>query len=180
MTPPRARVPALLAVFLVQLGLVSWQIATAARTLAEGTVWRLRTAPVDPLDPFRGRYVALEFPDAEVLYPPPWLDEPGAVVWVRLVEDGEGFAQFDIEQMPPEDAPYLRAELAWRTEDRASLRLPFDRYYLPEGLAPRAEEAYRQRAATGGTSWVTVRVKDGRAVLEDLYIDGVPVRELPD
>jgi hypothetical protein len=59
--------------------------------------------------------------------------------------------------------------------------LPFDRYYLPEDLAPAAEQAYRTLASRepGPTrAWVDVRVRDGHAVLEELYLDGVPVREV--
>lgn len=36
-------------------------VQRAERTLSEGTAYRFRTAPVDPADPFRGRYVTLDF-----------------------------------------------------------------------------------------------------------------------
>ena len=68
------------------------------------------------------------------------------------------------------------------------LELPFDRYYMEETLAPEAERAYwdtirrqRRREDDAGPpppqTFVTVRVKDGHAVLEELYIDDRPVRE---
>ena len=47
---------------------------------------------------------------------------------------------------------------------------------MDENAAPAAEVAYRARAADI-ESWVTVRILDGRAVIEELYIGGKPVRE---
>ena len=46
-----------------------------------------------------------------------------------------------------------------------------------EGAAPEAEAVYRARNAGPSDAWVTVRVLGGRAVLEELYIGGKPVRE---
>jgi hypothetical protein len=54
----------------------------------------------------------------------------------------------------------------------------FDRYYTDEHLAPAAERAYWQHSS-GETreAYITVRVREGLAVLEELYIAGKPVRE---
>ncbi|MFA7173742.1 MAG: GDYXXLXY domain-containing protein [Kiritimatiellia bacterium] len=63
-----------------------------------------------------------------------------------------------------------------------TVKLPFDRYYLDEKLAPRAERVYnetrlrdpkKRKAAT-----LLVRVRKGRALIEMLEIDGVPIRDL--
>jgi len=41
-------------------------------TLRQGNVWKFRTAPVDPVDVFRGRYVALHFEvETQEISPPP-------------------------------------------------------------------------------------------------------------
>jgi hypothetical protein len=50
---------------------------------------------------------------------------------------------------------------------------------MDEKLAPLAEIAYRD-ASRGRPeeAYVTVRVLDGTAVLEELYLKGKPVREL--
>ncbi len=49
---------------------------------------------------------------------------------------------------------------------------------MEEELAPEAEQAY-QRASIRGQqkAYVTVRVGHGEAVLEELYIEGKPIRE---
>ena len=66
--------------------------------------------------------------------------------------------------------------MRWRYEDTVTLQLPFDRYYMKESRAPEAERSYNRRAQ-GEKAWVTVRIREGHAVLEELYIDGLPIRE---
>jgi hypothetical protein len=58
------------------------------------------------------------------------------------------------------------------------LEIPFNRYYMDEKLAPAAEAAYREHSTREVQDvYVTVRVKDGNAALEELYIEGIPIRE---
>ena len=46
---------------LVQFGVLAWMLVNRELTLRHGDVCLLQTAPVDPADPFRGRYVALRY-----------------------------------------------------------------------------------------------------------------------
>lgn len=50
---------------------------------------------------------------------------------------------------------------------------------MNEKLAPAAETAYREHARRGHQrdACTTVRVRNGRAVIEDLYVAGKPIRE---
>ena len=66
------RIGLFILVALLQLGAPVWMIWQREQTLRHGRVWKFRTAPVDPVDLVRGRYVALAFaaeerPDAESL-----------------------------------------------------------------------------------------------------------------
>ncbi|MGH8446582.1 MAG: GDYXXLXY domain-containing protein, partial [Solimonas sp.] len=92
------------------------------------------------------------------------------------------YARLGVPQRePPAQGDYLVAHLRWIDGDgMAMLQLPFDRYYLEEHAAPAAEQAYRDANRAGGQSeaYVSVRVRDGRAVLEELFINNVPVRRL--
>ena len=65
-----------------------------------------------------------------------------------------------------------------------TLRLPFGRYYLNEKLAPKAEEVIRavlqssREGEAGGVVALKVRILEtGDYVVEDLLIDGVPLRK---
>lgn len=62
-----------------------------------------------------------------------------------------------------------------------TLKLPFDRYYLDEKLAPKAEKIYNESQRRGKVTkeaTLQVRVLKGRALIESLEIDGVPIRDL--
>ncbi len=49
---------------------------------------------------------------------------------------------------------------------------------MGEHLAPEAERAYREHSiGASGDAYVTVRVRDGHAVVEQLYIGGKPAAE---
>ena len=61
---------------------------------------------------------------------------------------------------------------------RATIRIPFDRYYLSEHDAPRAETTYREHSRRGSLdAYLVVRVRNGSAVLADLVVGGKPIRE---
>lgn len=158
-------------------------------TLAEGTSYRFRTAPVDPVDPFRGRYVVLDFEAARLAVPAGTHDfEPGQRVYAPIAVDEQGYATLGVPSpRPPDGGDYLQVRIQWVGDGELRLRLPFDRYYLDERLAPEAER--RSQAGRGPRrgapdedhrqpAHVSVRVRDGYAVIEELYIDGQPVHAL--
>jgi len=64
------------------------------------------------------------------------------------------------------------------TDGLVYVQFPFDRYYMDEHAAPAAEAAYREHSRGEVRDvYVTVRVKDGNAVVEELFIAGMPIRE---
>jgi uncharacterized membrane-anchored protein len=157
-------------------------------TLHEGTAYRFRTAPVDPVDPFRGRYVALDFEAASIeLTQPAGELRSGQRVYAPIRVDAEGYAQLDAPLLPPPAAgDYLQVKVAWVNVDELRVQLPFDRYYLDETLAPEAERRYwdanriRDDDAEDPRrpAWAQVRVRGGYALIEELFIEDRPVREL--
>ncbi|HET9766222.1 MAG TPA: GDYXXLXY domain-containing protein [Thermoanaerobaculia bacterium] len=186
MSGTRLRLAALAVVALLQLAVPAQMIVARERTLREGTAWRFRTAPVDPADAFRGNYLALRF-DAESAPVPTGLAvDRGESVVVPLLRDAEGFAQLgSVRREPPASGDWLRLRVGWVEKDdpragtRAHVELPFDRFYLDEGLAPRADAKFAALGTGRGEplpAWAVVRVRAGRAVLEDVLIDGRTVR----
>ena len=162
-----------------QLAVPAAMILKRERTLAHGQAFKFRTAPVDPYDAFRGRYVALGFDRNSVAAPPGHDFARGQTVHVRLAEDADGFATFaEVLRDPPDAAPYLTTKIQYVGGDLVHLRLPFDRFYMDENEAPAAERAYwKYSASSNRNAYVQVRIEKGFAVLEDLYVDGTPIRE---
>lgn len=166
---------------IAQLAVAGRAIFLSELTLRTGDVYRFRIAPVDPVDAFRGRYVNLRFAEdrAPVAEETPNLSREK--VYVPLVLDDEGFATFGTVKLEvPEDGAYLRLRsgvefLDDEGEKRLSLALPFRRYYMTERLAKEVDRSLWRRGLR--PAWVAVRVKNGIGVIEDLYVDGLPVRE---
>ena len=58
------------------------------------------------------------------------------------------------------------------------VRFPFDKLWVAEKIAPQAEQAYRENSRRGKeNTYVTVRVLNGDAALEQLYIDNQPLAD---
>jgi uncharacterized membrane-anchored protein len=150
-------------------------------TLRDGTRYYLRTAPVDPADPFRGRYVTLSFAGAQAAVASADGLRHGDRVYVPIRTGGDRYAVFGTaSRAPPADGDYLVAQVdSFVAPGTVTLRLPFDRYYLDERAAPAAERAYRDANRRDSTheAYVSIRVRDGHAALEELFIDNVPVRQ---
>ena len=169
-----------------QLAVPAQMIRTQQQLLAEGSLHRFRTAPVDPADPFRGRYVALRF-DAECV---PADSLPHSVdtrrrLYARLQRGDDGYTVLaSLHEQPPAGEYLLVRPAGWGCGEREQrVLLPFDRYYMDEALAPQAELAYlalNRRGEAGvlpANTYVTVRVLGDDAALEELYLDGKPVRQ---
>lgn len=162
-----------------QLVVPLWMIANREMTLRDGRQFRFRTAPVDPYDAFRGRYVALQFEQNSAPFPPREKFAMNQKVYAQLVEDEHGFARIvNVAANRPSDAAYVQCRVSSLTDSLVYLQFPFDRYYMDEQAAPAAEAAYREHSRREvQDAYVTVRVKDGNAVVEELFIAGVPIRE---
>lgn len=167
---------------LLQLGAAASGIARHERTLTQGAGVLLEVAPVDPADPFRGRYVALSFElergSHALRGSLPQYNEPAYVV---LKVDAQHVATVDyVTAEEPSAGLWLKAQSSWQETDTAvRVSLPFKRYYMNEALAPAAEAAYLEaiRQDSGKKNYARVRLLDGRAVIEAILLDGKPIEE---
>jgi uncharacterized membrane-anchored protein len=165
---------------IAQLAVPAWDLIGHERTLARGELFRFECAPVDPVDVVRGRYVALRFPAASVAKTEAMRFGPGERLYVRVEQGKDGFAELSRpSRTPPEGGAYLRVQATGSQQPtRMTVVLPFDRYYLDENLAPEAESAYHRRAAgSKGEVYAEVKIRNGKAAMKELYIDGIPIRE---
>jgi len=144
------------------------------RTLRQGNVWKFRTAPVDPVDVFRGRYVALHFDVETQEISRPANSGSGDAVFVTLKPNAEGFAEIDqVLATKPAGDDFMEVHLSGNM-----VSLPFDKYWLTERDAPAGETAYRNLSRRGNqNAFVTVRIFRGDAAIEQLYLDNRPLAE---
>jgi uncharacterized membrane-anchored protein len=135
-------------VALVQLALVGVAVAPRLSARLTGDEYLLRVAPVDPIDPFRGAYVDLDYPDLDLDRETPG-DE--GTVYVTLERDGEVWVAGAHTRERPSGTPYLTCDdRDWR------LRCGIESLFLPQ------DEAASMQADLGDGSMVAVVKVDGR------------------
>ena len=168
------------ALCLVQAAVPVSMIARYERTLHGGTAFKVRAAPVDPVDPFRGRYVVFRLG-----FEPVSLETSFAgPVWVELEEGADGFAKAGKVSKTRAGRRALRASPGdparvgrrGRPDPPPAAARPLLHGRI-EGPARGGPHPRPESAGATRSTWVTLRVRDGVAAVEHLWIDGVTVEE---
>ncbi|HHB79696.1 MAG TPA: hypothetical protein ENK85_10735 [Saprospiraceae bacterium] len=175
--------PLFVVVALIQLYVPMRMILNREQIIREGKTYKFRVIPIDPIDPFRGKYIRLRFEaqKAKVDTTETW--ERNETVFVLLSENKEGFAQADsVLKLPPPSGDYLRAKVRYTVHNRpfALIKYPFERYYMEESKAATAERISRRPIQPDSTQLVyaVVQVTDGESVLSDVMVDGQRIEDL--
>lgn len=171
-------------VALVQIYVPAKMIFVREVILSEGKEYKFKTAPIDPNDPFRGKYITLRFDEAtvKIANEADWM--VGETVFAVLATNDQGFAQIQsvTHEKPSDEKNFLKTRVRHVTTNsthQLTLDYPFDRFYLEESKAVDAELAYRESVLdTGQVAYALVVVKNGEAVLKDVLINGVPLKEV--
>ena len=158
------------------------------RIIARGVVVRFDCAAPDPYDPFRGRFLAVRPAETMVLAPEgigQSADGANRImvpVWATLVADEHGLSHIKSLSLEPVSGPTvirLGARLSGETNGAKMVMIswPLDRFYLNERLAPDADRLVAERLGRGKPPVAEIRLLDGQAVLTDILLDGVSIRE---
>lgn len=172
--------PTLLLLFallvLVQLAVPARMIDKRQTTLEQGTAYRFDIGPVDPYDPFLGRYLVLNL---EAAMYEGWRGEElqqGQTVYAVLQNDQDGFAQVrSLSMDPPGTRDYLKLRVDWQSGQKVRLQIPFSRYYLEENAAQMAWRIRRDDRRQPVPAYIVVRVLNGFGVLDELYFEDLPI-----
>jgi uncharacterized membrane-anchored protein len=130
---------------LAQLALVALAVLPQLSARAAGDEIRLRVEPVDPIDPFRGAYVTLGYPDlrrndAESSAGGNGSMEDGekGAVYVSLTRRGDVWAATGWSRERPSDGRYLRCDdHGWQ------VRCGIESYFLPQDEAASVQDDVR-------------------------------------
>lgn len=168
-------------VVLAQLFVPAKMIYDQQEIIATGTAYKFKTQPVDPSDPFKGKYIRLNYEmNSAPSNDTTWI--PSAPIYITLKTDESGFAAVKaISKEVPEDPDYLKLKSNWYNayEKRVEFSLPFNEFYMNETKAYDAEVAHAnaQRDSLPNTTYALVYVLNGGAVLENVFINEVPIGE---
>lgn len=166
---------------LVQLYVPGSLILEMEGVINTGNSYKFKTMPVDPNDPFRGKYITLGFEESWVAVDTEkeWLEYQ--LVYAFVSRDDEGFAVIDSisNDKPTEKSEYFEANINRVNIGKVRLEMPFDRYYMEESKAYAAEQLYRSaRGDSSEVAYALVHIKNGQAVLKDVMIDGKSIKDL--
>lgn len=150
------------------------------KILTGGRAFKFRTAPIDPFDAFRGRYVALGLEQNKVTLPEGMSVKHGDKVCVSVTTGEDGFARLSgLGKYPPVGLSYIKAKVGYISNKDVFLDMPLDRYYMEEEAAKLAETVYSRHSSAGKrNAYIIVRIKDGDVAIEGLYIGDVPIEEV--
>lgn len=160
-TSPLVRLVALVAVLSALMLAAVWGQLSARLT---GTEYHLRVTTADPMDPFRGAYVQLQYIDLPDLSTAPLSDgvinDDNRDVYVPLTRQDDYWVGATILDEAPPDGVYLRCEKTWQ------LQCGIGEYFLPQGRAADMGQALRDGAVA------TIRVdRFGHAALMRIDAD---------
>lgn len=175
-------------VMFLYLAYPAYLIATHEDILTTGEVYRFKPRPVDPYDAFRGKYIVLSYEQNSLSYPnAAEIFDFNSKAYLKVEKDAQGFAKItDAYTHAPEISNYIEVNVNHTDPNVIYYNLPITRYYMNEDYALAAEKAYndmlRQQNrndsdSTTVAAYVDVRVKDGMAIIEELYLQGEPIME---
>lgn len=150
-----------------------------------GKIYKFKTAPVDPNDPLRGKYVTLGF-EQNLLQINGETDFVGGQdIFVMLNEDQDGFAEIRdiVDEVPENNEDFVKAKIRAISFNNDSTSIfidyPFGRFYMEENKAPMAEETFNKaQRDSAKITYAIVKIKDGKAALQDVVINGNSIKNL--
>ena len=174
-------IPLFLALSCIQWWVPASMIVKKETVLENGKAFKFLTERVDPSNPFKGRYVALNFKAS--LFIPSDKNEfsRGQEIFVTLIKDDSGFAKIATISAtePSGKTDYVKALIDYIDYDDAKtihIQYPFEEFYMDEYKAPEAEDVYREmNSDIKNKTYALVKILKGDAVIEDVIIDDIPI-----
>lgn len=169
-----------LIVVIVQLFVPAKIIYDSEDILADGKEFKFRTAPIDPIDPLRGKYIFLQFKEnsINVNNSNDWAN--GETIFVSFENDENGFAKIKSihKEKPEATIDFVKSKITMVFQNKVTVIYPFDRYYMEETKAGKAEIIYNNSIIdTNKITYALVSVKNGNAIIKNIYIDEIPITE---
>ncbi len=176
-------IPVFILVAIVQLAVPLQMIWHKEKVLQNGQIVKFQTAPVDPTDPFRGKYISLRYDNSLTRFADEkhkWQVNEPVKVFIRL--DNQGFAHIDSLSKKSAGTPalYINARIDFVDEGNniVGIDYPFNRFYMEEHKAPEAEKIYNQnRRGSLHKAFAVLKVLKGDAAIIDVVIDKKPIQQ---
>ena len=178
----------LLAIFLL-LVLIQWivpgqMIWQKEAIWINGAEYKFRTEPIDPNDPFIGKYIVLNFKTQRYTVPVKQPLNTEEEVYITFKKDREGFAEIDrVTDKVPSRSDYLKTYVSTVETVKDSIAIlieyPFTRFYMEESKAPEAEILYGNANRTPSSQvYALVVLHKGEAALKNVFVNDTAITEM--
>lgn len=177
-------VPAFVLLCLAQLYLPLKMITSQEAVVSTGKAFRFKVAPLDPNDPFRGKYITLRYQANSVKVKDVNQWKRNTRIYVSLKTDSQGYAAIrNISARRPHNrSDYVEAKVAvlnGQGGDTLYVDYPFGRFYMEEAKAVKAEKMFLETwRSPQSDAYAKVYVKDGNAVIDDVLVNGRSVKDI--
>lgn len=156
-------------------------ILSQERIVKMGTEFKFETAPVDPNDPFRGKYITLQFEENTVNVKDGSMWTPGENINVIIEKNQNDVAMVKsiLRESPIDNQHFVKAKISHINQNTVYIQYPFETYYMEESKAYDAEVQYRNAAIDSNViAYAIVNIINGDAALKDVTIDGTSIVDL--
>lgn len=172
-------------VILTQLYVPLKMILDEENVLKTGKEFKFETAPVDPEDPFRGKYISLRFKNNSfpIENKKKWTRHEE--VFVIIKNNSKGFAEIEnvTTEKPVNTSNFVTAKIehiiSTNKSKKITIKYPFERFYMEEFKAKEAEllaaDTFKDNTKT---VYAYVFIKNGKAVLSNVFINEIPIKDL--
>lgn len=178
----------LIAVFILvafaQLFVPAKMILDREEVLNSGKEYKFKTSPIDPTDPFRGKYIILNFDEDNYEEKQSRIWNRGETIYVLFRSDQAGFAKIESvsKKAPSLNEDFLKTKvshISYTDSTKITINFPFNRFYMEESKAYEAEKIHITSGRdTSHKTYASVYIKNGDAVLKDVLIDDVSIVEI--
>lgn len=154
-------------------------------TLNKGKAYKFLTEPLDPNDPFRGKFIRMNYQINTY--------ETKETKWDRnseiyiYIKDSLGYAKLDTitKDKLKISQDYIKAKLTWynKKDNVINFSLLNDRFYMDESKAKPAEDLVREAqtdSSLTNKTYALIYIKDGISVLDNVFINDIPIEILLD
>lgn len=167
---------------IIQLFVPLQMIFNQEDIIKTGKEFKFQTVPIDPYDPFRGKYITLFFKEREITVnrASKWIS--GETVFATIIKDKNGFAKISSisKSKPKNSESHLKLKIGFAlNNNKIAIDFPFNRFYMNENIARKAEKIYREFSIKKkNETYALVAIKNGEAVIKDVLINHVSIKDL--
>jgi uncharacterized membrane-anchored protein len=177
--------PLFIIMVLAQWAVPAKMIMQKDLVLKEGIKYKFLVQPIDPNDPFRGKFVVLSFRDNYFRVPvrKEALNNNDKI-FVTFQPDKEGYARIsDISGTRPDRKDYLQTEIWYISQEKDSISIfvdyPFNKFYMEEYKAPETERVVNERLPDSAQKvYALVSILKGDAVINDVFINDSSIQQV--